>query len=92
MDALPDELLDLILCKLPRLTQAQISLSSRRLSSLITPYLYHTVELVDRRNDATLDQHDDTPMLQMLLLLIRRPHLASYVRDLSYRCHENLPD
>ena len=47
---------------------------------------------MDRRNEITNDDHDDTPLILMLIHFVKNPILASYVQELSHRCHQHLPD
>lgn len=59
---------------------------------MVIPQLYQSVELVDCRNVRTGDEHDDSPMIRMLLVLAQKPFLASQVRVLMHRCHLPLPN
>jgi len=92
MDELPDELLCHIFSSLPSGAQVQLARVSRRASRLVLPMLYHSVQLVDCYNESTRDDHDDTPMIRMLLSLVEHPALAAHVRELTHQCHVTLPD
>ena len=92
MDELPDELLCQIFSYLPSRAQAQLARVSNRASRLVLPMLYYSVQLVDCYNESTLDDHDDTPMIKMLLSLVQNPALATHVRELKHECHVALPD
>ncbi|MCJ1245815.1 hypothetical protein MMC30_003019 [Trapelia coarctata] len=92
MDELPDELLCQIFSYLPSGAQAQVARVNRRASRLVLPILYYSVQLVDCYNESTLDDHDDTPMVRMLLSFVQNPALAAHVRELKHECHVVLPD
>jgi hypothetical protein len=92
MGELPDELLCHIFSYLPTGAQAQLARVSRRASRLVLPMLYHSVQLVDRCNESTRDEHDDTPIIRMLLSLVQNPAVAAHVRELTHQCHVTLPD
>ena len=92
MDELPDELLCHIYSYLPSEAQAQVARVSRRASRLVLPLLYYSVHLVDCYNESTLDAHDDSPLIRLLLLLIQNPALAAHIRELTHQCHTMLPD
>lgn len=47
---------------------------------------------MDCRNAGTGDEHDDSPMIRMLLVLAQNSFLASQVRVVMHRCHLPLPD
>jgi hypothetical protein len=42
--------------------------------------------------DYSIDHHDDTPIVQKLIILIKDPHLASKVRTVTHLCHIPGPD
>jgi len=92
MDELPDEVLCQVFSYLPSGAQAQLARVSRRASRLVLPMLYYSVQLVDCFNESTLDDHDDSPMIRMLLSLVQNPTLAAHVRELKHECHVVLPD
>lgn len=89
---MPPELLDDIVGRLSRWSQRHAALVCRTLYNAVIPQLYHSIELVDRRNVGTGDEHDDSPMIRMLLVLAQNPFIASQVRVLMHRCHLPLPD
>jgi hypothetical protein len=39
-----------------------------------------------------MDHHDDTPMIQTLIFLVKRPDIAKKVRTLTHACHLPPPD
>ena len=92
LNVLTLEILDDILGRLPRWSQPCAALTSRTLYKVAIPRLYHSIELVDYRNVRTGDEHDDSPMIRVLLVLAQSPLHASHVRVLMHRCHLPLPD
>lgn len=92
LESLPDELLDDIFMKLNRAEQYNTALVSWHCYHRVVPHLYRAIELVDCRNGATRDHHDDSPMIRILLTIANSPNLASKVQDLTHRCHVPLPD
>ncbi|KAK7511933.1 uncharacterized protein IWZ02DRAFT_485233 [Phyllosticta citriasiana] len=72
-----------------------------------TPLLWKDLELKDkwtlhpkderpqiaahRCRDNRCDEHDDTPIIKKLLVLARKPHLASLVQTVLHRCHLPTP-
>ncbi|KAI9877837.1 MAG: hypothetical protein M1830_002673 [Pleopsidium flavum] len=92
LEALPDELLNHVFEKLSEAEQYNTALTSWRCYHLIVPHLYRTVELKDCENPATRDQHDDTPIIRILLVLAKNAYLASKVQNLTHKCHYPLPD
>jgi len=91
-ESLPDELLDEIFVRFNRDEQYNTALVSWHCYYRVVPHLYRTVELVDCSNEATGDEHDDTPMIRILLTLAKNPYVASKVHDLTHRCHVSVPD
>ena len=92
LESLPDELLNDIFMSLDRAERYNTALVSWHCYHRVVPHLYRTIELVDCRNEATGDEHDDTPMIRILLVLAKNPYLASKVQDLTHRCHISPPD
>lgn len=92
LETLPDELLDHVLKKLSEAEQYNTALASWRCYHMTVPHLYRTVGLVDCRNAANGDEHDDTPMIRILLVFAKNAYLASKVQSLTHRCHLPLPD
>lgn len=92
LEALPLEILDDIVGRLPRWSQRHAAGACRKLYSLVIPQLYRSIELVNCRNAGTGDEHDDSPMIRMLLVLAQNSFLASQVRVVMHRCHLPLPD
>ena len=69
----------------------RVSRASRHLYNATIPFLYRSVELSDGVNFETGDEHDDTPMLLMLGLLVRNTEVARSVQVLAHRCHLPAP-
>ncbi|KAK3070351.1 hypothetical protein LTR53_010615 [Teratosphaeriaceae sp. CCFEE 6253] len=86
---LPEELLLDILERLERPDQECLQLTSRWGYRVATPLRWREVELVDCRThyDDSVDEHDDTPLIKILLLLARKPDLAACVQVVTHRCH-----
>lgn len=92
LELLPDELWNEICIRLNRAEQSNTALASWHCYHRVVPHLYRVIELVDCRNDETGDEHDDTPMIRILLVLANNPYLASNVQDLTHKCHLPPPD
>lgn len=92
LEALPEELLGHIFSKLSHAEQCNTALASWRCYHMTVPLLYQSIDLVDRCNLDGWDEHDDTPMIRILLVLIKNPYLASKVQTLTHHCHFPLPD
>lgn len=69
----------------------RMSRASRPLYNATIPLLYRSIELIDGINPETRDEHDDTPMLLMLGLLVRNAEVARSVQVLAHRCHLPAP-
>ncbi|EME87038.1 uncharacterized protein MYCFIDRAFT_107024, partial [Pseudocercospora fijiensis CIRAD86] len=92
---LPEELIQEILSRLSRPDLCALNLTSKWYYKLATPLIWRDLELTDCRTyhpdlDAT-DEHDDTPMLKKLLILIQKPWIAREVHTLTYHCHLSPP-
>ncbi|KAI9715841.1 MAG: hypothetical protein M1812_005661 [Candelaria pacifica] len=94
-ELLPDELLDDVLGRISRHDQCHVAATSKRCYNLAIPHLYRSIELVDCRGPGNgpdeYDDHDDTPMIRMIMLLATNEYLASKVQTLMHRCHLPLP-
>ncbi|OCL04824.1 hypothetical protein AOQ84DRAFT_415308 [Glonium stellatum] len=106
LESLPDELLQIILELLPRPDLRNLSLVSHWLYSHAVAFLWRNINLVDcwtlhprdsrcqiwgERGCGDSDEHDDTPIIQRLLVLAKNPFLASKVQKLTHRCHLPTP-
>lgn len=77
---LPDELIQDILERLSKPDLASLNSTCRWFSNLATPLIWREVNLVDCRTyhasekegePGWLDEHDDTPLLKKLLVLVQ---------------------
>lgn len=88
---LPEELLQDVIELLEKCDLYSLNLISRWGYRLATPKIWNDVELVDCRtyhdHEDEFDEHDDTKIIQKLLLFVDNPWLASCVRTLTHRCH-----
>ncbi|OCK80772.1 hypothetical protein K432DRAFT_327616 [Lepidopterella palustris CBS 459.81] len=106
LETLPEELVQLIFELIPPLALRNISLVSHWAYSHATAFLWRDISLVDcwklhpresgpplfsERGCGDSDEHDDTPMIQRLLVLARNPFLASKVQKVTHRCHLPTP-
>jgi hypothetical protein len=123
LEQLPDELTDIILGLLPPADLRNVCLTSRSIYSRAVAFLWKHVVLMDKwtlhaggpagyqkwgeRGCGEPDEHDDTPILQRLLVLARydivhvpsksllmrdrNPFIASKVQKLTHRCHLPTP-
>ncbi|KXT15542.1 hypothetical protein AC579_6544 [Pseudocercospora musae] len=92
---LPEELIQDILSRLDRPHLCSLNLASQWYYKVATPLLWRELELTDCRTyhpdlDST-DEHDDTPMLKKLLVLIEKPWIAREIQTLTHRCHLSPP-
>ncbi|KAF7196810.1 hypothetical protein HII31_01728 [Pseudocercospora fuligena] len=92
---LPEELIQGILSPLDRPDLCSLNLASQWYYKVATPLIWRELELTDCRTyhpdlDST-DEHDDTPMLKKLLVLVKRPWIAREVQILTHRCHLSPP-
>ena len=92
VECVPLEILGNILNRIPRSTLLHVALTSRRLSLVVTPHIYHSIELVDRCNQSIGNDHDNTPIINILRVLAQNTLLAPYVRELLHQCHPRLPN
>jgi hypothetical protein len=92
MELLPEEILVDIFELLPRSAQGHMALVNHLAYRLVTPIMYRQITFTDCPNPSTNDEHDDTPMIRMLILFVQNPILASHVRELTHQCHLLLPD
>jgi hypothetical protein len=90
---LPPELLQQIFDLLEKTDLSSLNLAARWCYELATPLIWREVELTDcsttteYNGEPAVDQHDDTPLLKKLLILARKPWVASHVQTLTHRCH-----
>lgn len=74
---LPSELLQHIVELLDKPDLCRLNLASRWAYEVATPLVWNDLELTDCNNDThshedeVVDEHDDTPMLRKLLVLVR---------------------
>ncbi|KAK3697145.1 hypothetical protein LTR37_017641 [Vermiconidia calcicola] len=89
LQRLPEELLQDILERLSKHDLSLLNPASRWCYRVATPLIWREVQLVDCRtlHEDETDDHDDTPFLKKLLVLIRKPWIASCVQALEHRCH-----
>ncbi|KAF2025638.1 hypothetical protein EK21DRAFT_116648 [Setomelanomma holmii] len=108
LEALPEELLQLIVAYLPTPALKNAALVSQTLNRHATDVLWQSVCLVDQwklhhdddplqldeggRGSRWCDEHDDTPIIQTLYILATNPILASKVQTLTHRCHLPTPN
>ncbi|KXS96284.1 hypothetical protein AC578_3871 [Pseudocercospora eumusae] len=95
LHALPEELIQDILSRLDRPDLCSLNLASQWYHKVATPLIWRELELTDCRTyhpdlDST-DEHDDTPLLKKLLVLIKKPWIAREVQTLTHRCHLSPP-
>ncbi|KAH0553059.1 hypothetical protein GP486_006747 [Trichoglossum hirsutum] len=92
---LPAELLDTILLYLTRPDLCSIARVSRRFYAPAVSFIYSKIRLVDRHNPnrlGGLDDHDDTNIIRILMVLCKNSFLASKVTELYYGCQIPPPD
>lgn len=91
LSELPEELLQDVIERLEKHDLLALNLVSRWAHQVATPQIWRDVELVDCRtyhgHEDEFDEHDDTPIIQKLLLFVNDPWLASRVHTLTHRCH-----
>ncbi|EMC98395.1 hypothetical protein BAUCODRAFT_423226 [Baudoinia panamericana UAMH 10762] len=89
LSQLPEELLQDILERLDTSSLGPLSLVSRWCYGKGSALLWRDVLLEDRRtkHGDEIDDHDDTPTIMKLAILLRKPQLAACVHTLTYRCH-----
>ncbi|KAH7078816.1 hypothetical protein BKA63DRAFT_507182 [Paraphoma chrysanthemicola] len=107
LEALPEELLLLIVSYLPTTALKNAALVSHTLNRHATDILWQNVSLVDQwvvhhdtpfelaeggRGSKWTDEHDDTPIIRKLFVLATNPILASKVHALTHRCHLPTPN
>jgi hypothetical protein len=77
LQSLPTELFQDILELLDKSDLCRLNLTSRWSYELATPLIWRELELTDRtsethsREDDAVDEHDDTPMLKKLLVIVQ---------------------
>lgn len=106
LESLPDELLQIIFELLPPPDLRNLSLVSHWLYCHAVAFLWKNINLVDcwtlhprdsrcqvwgERGCGASDEHDDTPIIQRLLVLAKNPFLASKVQKITHRCHLPTP-
>ncbi|KAK1809591.1 hypothetical protein LTR12_016041 [Friedmanniomyces endolithicus] len=86
---LPEELVQEVLERLGQSDLRSLQLVSRWAYGIAAPVRWREVELVDCRTEYEdgFDDHDDTPLIKVLLTLARKPELAACVQVLTHRCH-----
>lgn len=91
LSELPEELLQEIIERLEKPDLVSLNLVSRWAYEVATPQIWSDVELVDCRtyheHEDDFDEHDDTKIIQKLILFVNNPWLASCVHTLTHRCH-----
>ncbi|TKA67579.1 hypothetical protein B0A55_10181 [Friedmanniomyces simplex] len=90
---LPEELLQEVLERLKQSDLKSLQLVSRWAYHVAVPLRWREVELVDCRTryEDGVDEHDDTPLIKVLLVLARKPELAACVQVVTSRCHLPTP-
>ncbi|KAK4555359.1 hypothetical protein LTR86_007656 [Recurvomyces mirabilis] len=91
---LPEELRQDVIERLQQADLLNLQVTSKWGYDVASPLLWREVLLTDCRteHEDAVDDHDDTPMIKVLLTLIRRPGLATYVQTLTHRCHLPPPE
>ncbi|KAF2192597.1 hypothetical protein K469DRAFT_731095 [Zopfia rhizophila CBS 207.26] len=106
LEALPDELLQLIASYLSPSDLKSLSLVSKCTHPHATALLWRNVSLIDSwkchvregtcqmwsdRGQGESDEHDDTAIIQKLYILAMNPFVASKVQVFTHRCHLPTP-
>ncbi|KAF2757581.1 hypothetical protein EJ05DRAFT_394825 [Pseudovirgaria hyperparasitica] len=98
---LPTELISAILIYLDSTALKRLNLTSKWGYHNAIPLLWRHVELVDKCTDykdvdkpqmfgadwGFEDKHDDTPIIQKVLVILHNPFIASSVQSITHRCH-----
>ncbi|KAI9749440.1 MAG: Molybdopterin synthase catalytic subunit [Chaenotheca gracillima] len=93
LEALPLELLDDIVVKLPGTEQCSLARASRQLYHTTVPHIWHTLTLEDHQgSDDVEEDHDDQQIIQILQTLKKNTYLAAKVQVLIHGCHLGPPD
>lgn len=84
----PSEIISQIVCHLDKPSLRKLVLSSRQLNTITTPYLYDDIEILGHSQSWSLPA--STKFRNLAVLLLKRPHLARYVRHSTMRKNSSI--